>query len=165
MSAPRWQILPDPATRNVAGSVITHADTGRSVSTGFAGKGLLMPFRRDGKSDFASGSGIELTRAAVALALGTTCSTASSQGELPWRTEFGSVLQPLRLRSNSPALAELVRSRIVESLARWVPSVQLRAVEVRTSGTSLRISIRYDVLDPSGGRVLVPGLETSVALG
>jgi len=93
------------------------------------------------------------------------CGSAVSQGELPWRTEFGSLLHLLRLRNNSPALAELARSRLVEALTKWVPQVRLRRVEASGRLTTLRLTIAYDIVDTTAGRVLVPGLETTVALG
>jgi len=164
MSAPAWQILPDPITPDLESAAITHADTGRSLSIGFSGRGLLVPFQRDGKSDFRSGVSAELTQSAVSLVLGTICGSATTQGELPWRTEFGSLIHLLRMRSNSPALAELSRSVIEQALAQWVPWVQLRRIEVSARADRQTVLIAYDSVDPSG-RVLVPGLETRVALG
>jgi len=164
MSAPTWQILPDPITPDLESPVIMHADTGRAISVGFAGRGLTVPFQRDGKSDFRAGSSAELTRSAVSLVLGTICGSGTTQGELPWRTEFGSLVHLLRLRVNSPALAELSRSLIAQALARWVPWVQIRRIEVSVQDDRHTVRIAYDSVDPSG-RVLVPGLETQVALG
>lgn len=144
--------------------MIHQADTGRSLSVGFGGRGLLFPLRRD-SSGFVSGTGAELTRAAVGLTLGTIAGSAQSHGELPWRTEFGSLLNLLRMRANSPALAALAKTRVADALATWVPNVRLTRVEVSSRGQQLLVSISYGALDSSGTKVLVPGLETSVALG
>jgi phage baseplate assembly protein W len=162
---PAWQIMPDPITSDVFSASQSTAQTGRSVGTGVSGRGVVLPFRRNQKTDFTSGEGGDLVRSAVGLVLGTICGSDSTQGELPWRTEFGSLLHLLRTRNNSPALAELARYHIAGALTRWVPSVRLRSVLVTTGSVSMMISIRYDVVDPVGAKVLVPGLETSVPVG
>jgi hypothetical protein len=69
------------------------------------------------------------------------------------------------MRQNSPALAELARSRVVGPLTRWIPSVRVTAVVVNQTDETIRVSIHYDVVDPSGTKVLIAGLETSVPVG
>ena len=59
-------------------------------------RGLIAPFRRDKKRDFASGSGPDLLRAKVLQALLTEGAGPRSSGELPWRTSFGAGLHLLR---------------------------------------------------------------------
>jgi phage baseplate assembly protein W len=162
---PAWQILPDPITADVVGVSIARAETGRSITSGTLGRGLIRPFRRAKDGDFASATGVELVQSAVGLVLGTTCGSEVTQGELPWRTEFGTLLQQLRLRANSPALAELARNRVATALARWVPSVRVRTVTVTRAIDTLSLRIVYDIVDPSGSKTVVHGLETSVALG
>jgi phage baseplate assembly protein W len=157
--------MPDPVTPDLASTEQSTADTGRSVDRGVSGRGILLPFRRDKKSDFANGQGAALVTSAVRLALGTICGSDSSQGELPWRTEFGSLLQQLRMRNNSPALAEIARYRVVRALRQWVPSVRVRSVLVTQQGDRTTLSLRWDVIDPAGTKVLIPGLETSVPVG
>jgi phage baseplate assembly protein W len=165
---PTWQILPDPFTGDIITDSEDVPETGRVVGPSLFGRGLLRPLRRDGKGDFESGDGARLVRAAVGLVLGTVCSSDTTLGELPWRTEFGSLLMLVRLRNMGPALGDIARHYIVDALARWIPSVRIRAVEVQ-AGTrrrdELRLKVVYDVVDPSGARVLVPGLETSIPLG
>lgn len=168
---PAWQIMPDPITPDIEVPGNATADTGRSAEagtsagSGVTGRGILRPFRRDGKSDFANGEGEALLRAAVGLVLGTVCASDTTQGELPWRTEFGSLLHLLRMRNNSPALAELARNRVVRALTTWVPAVRVRSVLVRQVADTTTIFIRYDVVDPAGTKVVVAGLETSVPVG
>lgn len=163
--------MPDPMTPDLETPGSATADTGRSAESGssagsgLSGRGVLRPFRRDNKSDFSNGEGPALLRAAVGLVLGTVCDSDTTQGELPWRTEFGSLLHLLRLRNNSPALAELARSRVVSALATWIPSVRVRAVLVKQVADTTTVFIRYDVIDPAGTKVLVAGLETAVPVG
>lgn len=159
-----WQIMPDPVTPDLATVPQSTADTGRSIER-VSGRGITLPFRRDNQSDFANDQGVGLVSSAVRLVLGTVCGSDSSQGELPWRTEFGSLLQLLRMRNNSPALAELARTRVVGPLQRWVPSVRVRSVLVTQKDDTTTISIRWDIVDPTGTKVVIPGLETSVPVG
>lgn len=170
MASLAWQIMPDPVTPAIDSDPGTVAETGRSlrsgsIGSGITGRGILLPFRRNMRSDFASGEGVELVRSAVRLVLGTVCGSDTTQGELPWRTEFGSLTQLLRLRNNSPALAELARHRVVEPLALWVPSVRVREVIVQQNGETMSLTVRYDLVDPIGTKVVVPGLETRVSVG
>lgn len=158
--------MPDPMTIDLVVASQATADTGRSLtSSAISGRGILRPFRRDKKTDFSNGQGAALVRSAVGLVLGTICGSETSHGELPWRTEFGSLVHLLRMRNNSPALAELARNRIVGALQRWVPAVRVRAVLVTQKGDKTTVSTRYDVVDPVGTKVLIAGLETVVPVG
>jgi phage gp46-like protein len=105
-------------------------------------RGLLAPFRRDKKRDFASGSGPDLLRAKVLQALLTEGAGPRSSGELPWRTSFGAGLHLLRHQRNDEVLAALARVYVRDALARWVPSAQLVALEVSRNEASLLLRLR-----------------------
>ncbi len=105
-------------------------------------RGLLAPFRRDKKRDFASGSGPDLLRAKVLQALLTEGAGPRSSGELPWRTSFGAGLHLLRHQRNDEVLAALARVYVRDALARWVPSAQLVALEVSQNEASLLLRLR-----------------------
>jgi hypothetical protein len=92
--------------------------------------GLLHPFQRDRRSDFVSGTGEALVRAAVAQILGTACTSEFTPGEIPWRTELGSLLTLLRHRRNDAVLQELARVYVVDALKRWEPRVHVSSVEI-----------------------------------
>ena len=104
--------------------------------------GLLTPFSRDRKRDFASGRGAELLRSKVLQALLTEGATPRSSGELPWRTNFGSALHILRHQRNDEVLAELARVHVRDALARWVPSARVISLEVTRDNASLVIRLR-----------------------
>jgi len=104
--------------------------------------GLLTPFRRDRKRDFASGSGAELLRTKVLQALMTEGATPRSSGELPWRTSFGAGLHLLRHQRNDEVLAELARVYVRDALARWVPSARLVSLEVTREDATLVLRLR-----------------------
>jgi phage baseplate assembly protein W len=165
-----WPILQTPATPLLPITVVTRSETGRSIDTsGVTGRGLLRPFRRDKRQDFASGHGVELVAAAVGQVLGTICSSEQTSGELPWRTEFGSLLHVLRLSNASPALVEKARAFVALALARWEPRARVQAVRVsrvqRAEGFALSIRVHWQLIAQGTDRVLVPGLETEIALG
>ena len=48
--------------------------------------------------------------------------------ELPWRTEFGSLLHLLRHQRSAAVLEELARVYVVDALKRWEPRVVVTAV-------------------------------------
>ena len=104
--------------------------------------GLIIPFRRDRKRDWAAGSGADLLRSKVLQALATEGATPVSQGELPWRTSFGAGLERLRHQRNDSALAELARVYVRDALRRWVPSAEVTSLEVARDGASLTIRLR-----------------------
>ena len=103
---------------------------------------LLIPFRRDRKRDFASGSDEELLRSKVIQALMTEGATPRSSGELPWRTSFGSGLVLLRHQRNDAVLKELARVYVRDALARWVPSARLVSLDVVQEDATLTLKLR-----------------------
>lgn len=103
---------------------------------------LLIPFRRDRKRDFASGSGPDSLRSKVLQTLLTQGATARSSGELPWRTAFGAGLELLRHQRSDAALAELARVQIRDALRRWVPEAELVSVQVQRSDATLELRVR-----------------------
>jgi phage baseplate assembly protein W len=113
-------------------------------------RGVLRPFRRDRKADFAAGSGEALIRSAVGQILGTMAASEFTPGELPWRTEFGSGLHLLRHQKNDVLLQELARVHVVDALKRWEPRIRVTSVQItreQDRGENvLAIRLRYDVL-------------------
>lgn len=138
------------------------------MSNEFLGFGLLRPFRRDRKADFAAAGGEALVRSAVGQILGTMASSDFTQGELPWRTEFGSLLHLLRHQKNDAVLQELARVHVADALKRWEPRVQLTSVQVtreRDRGENvLAIRLRYNIISANvpGNNVIVAGVEQTV---
>jgi phage baseplate assembly protein W len=116
--------------------------------------GVLLPFRRDRKRDFAMGDGAELVVSKVRQVLGTEGAALHSSGELPWRTSFGSALYLLRHQNNDVVLAELGRMNIRDALRRWLPAVQVVDVTVEALGTSLKLHVK--VATRAGTTVVIP---------
>ncbi len=89
------------------------------------GSGLLRPFRRDGKGDFAHAEGSALLNASVGQVLSTRASSQKSQGEIPWRPDAGSKLHLLKHSNNTTVTRELARAFVLEAIRRWEPRVRL----------------------------------------
>ncbi len=116
--------------------------------------GLLSPFRRDRKRDFAAGHGAELLASKVRQVLATEGATLRSSGEMPWRTSFGSAIHLLRHQNNDAVLAELGRMHIRDALKRWLPDVHLVGIDVAAAGATLTLILR--VTTQAGATVVVP---------
>jgi phage baseplate assembly protein W len=136
----------------------------------FRGFGLLRPLRRDQKADFAAGGGEQLIRSAVGQILGTIGSSEVTPGEVPWRTEFGSLLYRLRHQKNDSILQELARVYVVDALKQWEPRIVVTAVTVQREQLDgenvLAIRIRYDIISTNtpGNNVILSGIEQTVRL-
>ncbi len=134
----------------------------------FLGFGLLRPLRRDQKADFAAAGDEQLIQSAVGQILGTIGASNDTPGELPWRTEFGSLLHRLRHQKNDGVLQELARVYVVDALKRWEPRIAVTAVAVgreqHDGENVLAIRIRYDVIsiNTPGNRVIWASLDQAV---
>ena len=124
--------------------------------------GLLAPFRRDKKRDFASGCGDDLLASKVLQALMTAGATPKSAGELPWRTSFGSGLCLLRHLRNDAALADLARVYVRDCLKRWVPEVELVDVAAARDGACLQLRVRFRAVKEAGRSEAIPELTVSL---
>ena len=112
------------------------------------GHGLLTPFRRDQKNDFANGGGDALVSSSVKQIIGTRGDSPICQGELPWRSELGSVVPVLRHRQNDIGLQELTTHHSRTALRNWEPRVFVESVEAeRLESNALVLRIRYKVID------------------
>lgn len=132
------------------------------------GNGLLRPFRRNQKNDFANADGEKLVRSAVGQVLGTRGSNERIVGELPWNTEFGSLIEILRHMPNDDTLQELGRLFVVEAIQRWEPRVVISRVDISrkksdlNSGENvLEIALVYDIIQATvaGNNVILPDVE------
>ncbi len=132
----------------------------------FLGYGLLRPFVRDQKGDFAAAGAELLVRACVGQVLGTRGRNAKSEGELPWRTDFGSLLSALRHAPNDAVTSAVAKTYIRDALQRWEPRVVLKLATFTTEKSSttvtggddvLKVSLVYDLVD--GGAVIQKNVQ------
>lgn len=137
------------------------------------GAGLVRPFRRDEKSDFANSSGAALVKSCVGQILNMRGAGEFTQGELPWEPERGSLLYLLRHQANDIALRELARVYVVEALRRWEPRVRVKRVEVTREEVNageglnvLLIRLVYDIIATNvpGNEVFLPDVQQTLTL-
>jgi phage baseplate assembly protein W len=140
------------------------------MTQAFLGFGLLRPFRRDQKADFAAAGAEQVIRSSVGQILGTMGSSDFTQGELAWRTEFGSLLHLLRHQKNDTVLQELARVYVVDALKRWEPRVIVTSVqatrEKQEGENVLALRLRYNVISTNtpGNNVILSGIEQTVSI-
>lgn len=118
--------------------------------------GILIPFRRDRKRDFASADGEQLLASKVEQVLATEGATNRSSGEMPWRTNFGTPVQRLRHQRNDAVLAELARVYVRDALRKWVPEAQIVGLDVVRDGSSVTLMVRYRGKDFSSRALQLP---------
>jgi phage baseplate assembly protein W len=159
-----WPLVTTPAPGIPADVVVNPFDRILSIGAqAHLGYGLLRPFRRDKKNDFANDGGVALVKSAVGQVLGTMASSDYTTGEMPWRTEFGSLMHLLR-HANIDESQELARYYILQALQTWEPRVLLKRASV-TEGKSpegeptvLEVRVVYDVIkeNSDGNQVVLP---------
>lgn len=161
-----WPLLADlaPPAPGAASGSTAFSSTPIDSLMGF---GLLRPFQRDQRNDFASDGGAALVRSSVGQILGTRAQNGASQGELPWRQDFGSKLYLLKLRKGVRQ-DELGRAYAQEALRKWEPRAAVTAVvtDFDRATRALSIHVKFDLIDRNkpGNNVLLNGLSTSVAI-
>lgn len=117
------------------------------------GTGIVQPFRRDAKNDFASTTGIGLIKQRIIQIIMTV--GGPRRGELPWRQDFGSVIPTLKHKSNNAAIEDMVRVYVVDAITKYEPMVRVRAVEVKrfspdanvANRTGLSVRVLFDVVN------------------
>jgi phage baseplate assembly protein W len=160
-----WPLLPDeePLAPTGAAAAEVAAATAERGQLAFLGFGILRPFRRDEKNDFANAGGLRLLDVRLSQLLATKADSTAGPGELPWRTEFGSRLHILRHRNNSDALSELAAVIVAEAVERWeknVVVVDVTAERVSVKGSprerTLLVRLTYKIVDQSGADLTTP---------
>ena len=116
--------------------------------------GVLTPFCRDQKGDWAHGSGGDLIRSKVMQCLGT------EECELPWDTRRGNRLHLLRHKSlPESVMRDAARAYVRAALEPELPDVVVTDVTVtrgkdsRGLPTVIGLRVVYDVVDPVSGNV------------
>lgn len=142
----------------------------------FLGFGLTQPFRRDLRGDFANDSEAALVASCVAQVIGTQSSGPNSEGEVPWRPEFGSRLHALRHRNLDDATVDnLAKVYVADALRQWEPRYKLRGIglfKVKSGPlardvNSLWVRVLGDVIRANvpSNQVIVPSVTVDVELG
>jgi hypothetical protein len=112
------------------------------------GRGILCPFQRDGKGDFANGDGLPLLRSDIGELLGIIGPARAEPGEVPWRTDLGSRVVFLKHRGihaeMTRATAELETSGAIRKWDRRVVvgPTQITSGELAETALSVRVTFR-----------------------
>jgi phage baseplate assembly protein W len=109
------------------------------------GRGIICPFQRDGKGDFANASGTRLLSSDIGELLGVLGPTPTKPGELPWRTEIGSRLHALRHRQmHSEMIRAMAEQMTAGPVRQWEPRVRPGPTQVSEAGeTTMQIRFSY----------------------
>lgn len=96
------------------------------------GTGIITPFQRDAKSDFANASGMDLVKADVEQLVGIEGPTATEPGEVPWDPDRGTRISSLRHRQ---LYSEMTRA-LAEQYIRTPVQIYERRIRVGPITTS-----------------------------
>jgi phage baseplate assembly protein W len=137
------------------------------------GSGILRPFQRDVKQDWANDTGRRILDTSIGQILATMADSPLATGELPWRPEFGSVLYLLRNQNNAGQLGDLARRYVVDAIREWEPRVRVRGAQIQRfqaanqqGQNAMLIRVKYDIVGQGGSanEVVASGLETAVVV-
>lgn len=128
------------------------------------GSGILIPFRQDEKGDFANAASVELVRAEIRQVLGTLAISPNTNGELPWRPEFGSLMELLRFRNLDETTVELARVYVVDALRVWLTRIRVKeaSVVLDYDANTLFLRVRYDLLSQNRRSVAAANVQDVV---
>lgn len=119
----------------------------------YLGAGIVLPFRRDGKQDFANSSGLEMIRSSLRLILGTMCAGPENEGEIRFNQRLGTLIQTLRHRNiDDPATQEIAVHYVYEAIRDNEPRViplDFR-VDKDADRNQMKLRLAYKVVDESG---------------
>jgi phage baseplate assembly protein W len=111
------------------------------------GRGILCPFRRDGKGDFANSGGLDVLRSDVGELLGVQAATQTEPGELAWDMDRGSNFLPLKHRGlHSTMLEALADQSASSAIIKYEPRARVIRVQTTTEEETLRCHVTYQPL-------------------
>lgn len=117
------------------------------------GSGIVCPFQRDGKGDFANDTGMRLLKSDISELIGIIGPTATEPGELPWDTDRGSRIRSLRHRHlHSEMMRALAEQYTMMPIRRYETRVRPGPVNIETEADdkTLRIEVSFS---PKGAQV------------
>jgi phage baseplate assembly protein W len=112
----------------------------------FLARGILFPLRRDGKGDFANGTGEELAISKVTFVLGT------NPGEVEWDRAFGCNLRRARHKNDTDLRRALMRVSVIDAFVRYLPTYDLIDVQFRSEGGTLYADVVFNERTGNGAR-------------
>ena len=119
------------------------------------GRGIVTPFQRDNKGDFANASGTDVLNSDVGELLGIIGPTQDSPGELLWRCDLGSRLHTLRHRKLHSELVRATAEQMTAGVVReYEPRVRVgpSTVTVDDDNNTMQIAFSYKPIGTSDAR-------------
>lgn len=109
------------------------------------GSGIMCPFQRDGKGDFANGTGMRLLKSDIAELIGIIGSSPQDPGELPWDPDRGSRIRSLRHRHlHSEMTRALAEQYTATPIRIYEPRVRMGPVRINTEvERTLRVEVSF----------------------
>ncbi len=116
------------------------------------GHGIVCPFQRDGKGDFANDGGLSLLKSDIAELIGIIGPTVQQPGELPWNTEVGSRVLMMKHRGLHAEMVRATAEQMVSAPVRmWEKRARVGPTEVVTDLEAQSLVIRFSYV-PIGKR-------------
>ena len=123
------------------------------------GNGIICPFQRDGKGDFANADGLDLLKSDIGELIGVIGPTTQQPGELPWNTELGSRVLMMKHRGLHAEMVRANADQLVSApVRRWENRARVRSTEVVVDENAQSLTIKFSYV-PIGKRS-VGGFET-----
>lgn len=142
---------PTPTTPGGGSSSGSSAGTVGALALFTRKRGIITPFRRDQKNDFANGGGKALLRSHLQQILGVRAGNEVIQGEYRWRSDFGSLLELIRHRPNDVTTRELARTYVITAVSRWTKSLRVTGVDLveldTNDGNVLVLRVWFEVTE------------------
>ncbi len=118
------------------------------------GCGIICPFQRDGKGDFANASGLSLLKSDVAELIGIIGPTVQQPGELPWNTEVGSRVLLMKHRGQHAEMVRATAEQMVSAPVRmWEKRARVASTSVVIDEKAQSLTIRFSYV-PVGRRAV-----------
>jgi hypothetical protein len=119
------------------------------MTTEAFGHGLMCPFQRDGRGDFAHEGGLPLLRSDLGELLGILGPEGDQPGELPWAMSLGARLHALKHRGMHREMVRAIAEDMTAGAVRRWYSEHVRVgatdtvAEQRPEGGVLSVSFSY----------------------
>lgn len=109
------------------------------------GCGIICPFQRDGKGDFANGCGLPLLKSDIGELIGIMGPTATQPGELPWNMDLGSRVFQMKHRSMNVEMTRATAADFIEGpVRRWEKRARPIRTEVVADFQQNKLEIRFN---------------------
>lgn len=125
-------------------------------------RGIVLPFQRDQKQDFANGGVVDVVMSNLVQVCGTACMTDTSAGECEWDPELGSPIVLARHVNSKAARRAALRAYLILAFREFEPRARMRAVVVQQVDRSLHVDIYFDIVDAPSGAVVVPDVRGNI---